>query len=398
MKNTSTARRLRYVLLALLALALATMALWPAPLPVDSASVQRGTVSQTLESEGRTRLRHPYVITAPVAALARRITLAPGDTVKSGQVLVTLDPVAAPTLDARTRAEASARIEAAQAQMQAAQAEALAAQASAEQARIEVQRLRPLAAQGLVSAQTLLMAQTTQQRSELQAQSARFHQASAAHQLQAARAALTPGGPQRQAGAPVQLTSPIDAVVLRRHLHSAQSVMPGDVLIEIGDPAALEVEVDVLSSDAVQIQPGMRVELLRWGADPTLQGVVRRVNPAAFTRTSALGVSEQRVWVIIDITSPREQWQRLGEAFRVHARFFLREAHGTLHAPGSAVFRQGDESVVFRIDAGRARLTPVQTGLHGGGRVEILRGVTQGDTLVIHPPRELTDGSRVQQP
>ncbi|MBS3911588.1 MAG: efflux RND transporter periplasmic adaptor subunit [Hydrogenophaga sp.] len=398
MTNDPTARWFRYALLLLVALALTVMALWPGSLKVDSAKVERGTVTQTLEAEGLTRLRDPYAITAPVAAMARRITLAPGDPVRAGQVLVMLDPVAAPTLDARSRAEATSRLAAAQAQLQSAQAEARSAQAIAAQAQVEAERLRPLAAQGMVSAQGLLAAETAWRRSELEAQSAHFRQATAAHQLEAARAALAVGGPGALSAAALQITSPVDGVVLRRPVESARPVMPGDALMEIGDPAALEVAVDVLSSDAVQIQSGMAVTLLRWGDGPALQGRVRRVEPGAFTKTSALGVEEQRVWVVIDISSPHEQWARLGEAYRVHSRFVLREVADTLRAPSSAVFRHNGEAQAFRMDGGKARLTAVTTGLQGDGDIEILEGLSEGDSLVIHPPRELADGARVHRP
>ncbi|MDO9146240.1 MAG: efflux RND transporter periplasmic adaptor subunit [Hydrogenophaga sp.] len=398
MTNDPTARWFRYALLLLVALALTVMALWPGSLKVDSAKVERGTVTQTLEAEGLTRLRDPYAITAPVAAMARRITLAPGDPVRAGQVLVMLDPVAAPTLDARSRAEATSRLAAAQAQLQSAQAETRSAQAIAAQAQVEAERLRPLAAQGMVSAQGLLAAETAWRRSELEAQSAHFRQATAAHQLEAARAALAVGGPGALSAAALQITSPVDGVVLRRPVESARPVMPGDALMEIGDPAALEVAVDVLSSDAVQIQSGMAVTLLRWGDGPALQGRVRRVEPGAFTKTSALGVEEQRVWVVIDISSPHEQWARLGEAYRVHARFVLREVADTLRAPSSAVFRHNGEAQAFRMDGGKARLTAVTTGLQGDGDIEILEGLSEGDSLVIHPPRELADGARVHRP
>lgn len=398
MKHIPTARWFRYALLFLVALALALMALWPDSQKVDTATVQRGTVNQTLEAEGRTRLREPYAITSPVAAMARRIGLAPGDVVRAGQVLVTLDPVAAPTLDARSRKEATARLAAAQAQLQAAQAEARSAQASAAQALVELERLRPMAAQGMVSAQGLLAAETGWQRDDLHAQSARFRQATAAHQLEAARAALALGGPGGPSASALHITSPVDGVVLRRPVESARPVLPGETLLDIGDPAALEVAVDVLSSDAVQIQHGMAVALLRWGDGPALKGTVRRVDPGAFTKTSALGVEEQRVWVVIDITSPHEQWARLGEAYRVHARFVLREVADTLHAPSSAVFRHNGGAWVFRMEAGKAHLTAVDAGLQGSGQTEIVKGLSEGDTLVIHPPRELADGARIHRP
>lgn len=397
MKN-GKARGLRYTLLAIVGVALLAMALWPETLRVDSAVVERGTVRDSFEAEGRTRVRDRYVITAPMAALARRLALEPGDRVQAGQPLVTLDPVATPTLDARSRAQSAAQVAASEAQAQAAAAEARAADSAATLARAELERLQPLARQGMVTAATLQQAEIALQRSELAAQSARFRHATAQHQWQAARAALTAAGPG--GGAALVLEAPVAGVVLKRNYQSARAVQAGEALLEIGDPAALEVEVDVLSADAVRLQEGRPVELSRWGGGPALAGRVRRVEPGAFTKVSALGVEEQRVWVMVTLSSPREQWERLGEAYRVQARFVLQQADDVLFVPGSAVFRRPDGQgwAVFRIAGGRARLQPVEIGLQGEGRSVITHGLAVGDRVVLHPPRELSDGARVRQP
>lgn len=398
-RRLSAARLLRWGTVAAVLLALAAMALWPKALRVDTATVARGDIALTLEAEGRTRLRERYTLTAPVAAIARRLGLQPGDPVRAGQVLVTLDPVAAPTLDARHRAEASAQAAAAQAQLQATQSEARSAQAAAQLALAEWQRLRPLAEQGMVSAEALQRAATARERAELEASSAGFREATARHQLDAARAALRPGGPD---GTPMRsgltLTSPVDGVLLRRHFESARPVQAGDPLLELGDPSALEVEVDVLSADAVRLSRGMPVDLLRWGGAPALSGEVARIEPGAFTKTSALGVEEQRVWVIVRLLSPRAQWERLGEAFRVNARFVLATARDVVHVPASAVFRHGEGWAVFRVDGRRARRVAVTPGLNAGDRIEVRSGLSAGDAVVLHPPRELSDGSRVVVP
>jgi HlyD family secretion protein len=381
--QAARARWFRYGLLALVVLTLAALALWPSTVRVDSAMVERGTVRDTFEAEGRTRVRDRYLITAPMTATARRLGLEPGDAVEAGQVLVTLDAATPPAL------------------AQAARAEADSAERAAALARSELDRLRPLAAQGMVPQDVLQRAETDAQRSALALQGARFRQATAAHQQEAARALLQPIGSGGTGPAVLQLRAPASGVVLRRHFQSARTVQPGEPLLEIGDPSALEVEVDVLSSDAVRLRVGQPVELLRWGGAPPLIGEVRRIEPVAFTKVSALGVEEQRVWVIVDILSPREQWAPLGEAYRVHARFVLQTATDTLHVPSGALHRSGPSGTgwaVFRIEGGKARLQAVETGLQGEGRTEIRQGLAAGDRVVLHPPRELADGARVATP
>lgn len=377
------ARRLRYFVVAASVTALLLVAMWPTARLVDTGTVDRGTVRETVDAEGRTRLRDRYVVSAPVAAMARRLTLEPGDTVAAGQVLVTLDPVVAPTLDARARLDA-------------AREEARAAEAAAAQAVAEAERQQALLQRQLVAVEAAERAQTARQRAEREAASAHFREATAAYELQAAQAVLAHGSRDRPAEAALELAAPVAGVVLRRHYESARPVQPGEPLIEIGDPAGMEIEVDVLSADAVRLREGMRVELLRWGEARALEGRVRRIEPGGFTKFSALGVEEQRVWVMVELASPREHWQRLGEAYRVNARFVLREAADVLRVPGSAVFRHGEGHAVFRMDGRRARLTPVQVGLSGGGMTQIVEGLQAGMRLIVHPDRELEDGDRVR--
>lgn len=388
------ARRFRYLAAGLVVLALLAVALWPSARMVDAGAVERGPVRETLDAEGRTRLRDRYVIAAPTAAMARRLALEPGDAVQAGQTLVVLDPGAATPLDPRTRAAAEAWVAGARASLASAREEAQAADAAARQARAEAERLRILAADRLVAVETAERADTERLRAEREAASARFREATARHQMQAAEAMLVRGR-HGDGKAELELAAPVAGVVVRRHFESARPVQAGEPLIEIGDPAGLEVEVDVLSADAVRLREGMRVELLRWGEAQPLPGRVRRVEPGGFTKVSALGVEEQRVWVVVELTGAREAWQRLGEAYRVNARFVLREREDALRAPASAVFRHGDGHAVFRIDGRRARLAPVRAGLEGGGWTEILDGLGDGDRVVVHPDRELEDGDRV---
>ncbi|WP_411832497.1 efflux RND transporter periplasmic adaptor subunit [Pseudoxanthomonas mexicana] len=392
------ARRFRYLAAGSIVLALLLMVLWPDARLVDSGAVERGAVRETLDAEGRTRLRDRYVVAAPTAAMARRLALRPGDAVEAGQPLVVLDPGTAAPLDARTRAATESWVAGARASLASAREEAQSAEAAARQARAEAERLRVLARGQLVAVETAERADTARQRAEREAASARYREATAAHQMRAAEAVLARGRAGAADGeAELVLTAPVAGVVLRRHFESARPVQAGEPLIEIGDPAAMEVEVDVLSADAVRLREGMRVELLRWGGERPLPGRVRRVEPGGFTKFSALGVEEQRVWVIVELAEPHAQWQRLGEAYRVNARFVLRERADALRAPASAVFRHGDDGhAVFRIDGARARLAPVRTGLQGGGWVEITEGLEAGDRVVVHPDRELSDRDRVR--
>jgi HlyD family secretion protein len=397
------ARVLRVGAVAGVVALLATLALWPQTRRVDIAEVKTGLVRETFEAEGRTRVRDRYVITAPMAATVRRIQLEPGDPVTAGQPLVSLEPVATPTLDARTRAQLGAEAAGARAELQAAQAQSESARYAATLARSEAERVKALRDQGMVSLQSLEQAQTLRERSELEARSATFRVSTATHRLEASEALLHPGGPQAGVQAVTVLRAPVNGVVLRRHVQSSRPVQPGEPLLEMGDPGALEVEVDVLSTDAVRLHAGQAVEILRWGGEPALRGEVARVEPTAFTKTSALGVEEQRVWVVIHLLSPHEQWRNLGEAYRVHARFVLREARDSISVPTGALFRLDNANAdghwaVFRVEGGKAQRREVEIGLRGDGQVQVLRGLSVGDLVVLHPPRELSDGDRVTTP
>jgi HlyD family secretion protein len=391
----SRPRLLRNAAVALVVLALVAAALWPDARLVDTGRVERGAVRDTLQAEGRTRLRDRYVVSAPASAMARRLALEPGDVVEAGQPLVVLDAGPAAPLDPRTRAATEAWVAGARASLASAREEAQAADAAARQARAEAARLRVLAQDRLVAAESAERAETGRQRAEREAASALFREAPARHQMQAAEAMLA-RGTRGDGTAELILDAPVAGVVLRRHFESARPVQAGEPLIEIGDPAGLEVEVDVLSADAVRLREDMRVELLRWGEAHPLAGRVRRIEPGGFTKVSALGVEEQRVWVIVELTGGHDTWRHLGDAYRVNARFVLREREDTLRAPASAVFRHGDGHAVFRIEGRRARLVPIRAGIEGEGWVEIAEGLADGDHLLVHPDRELQDGDRVR--
>lgn len=389
-------KHLRYLVAGAIVAVLVAIAAWPTARLVDSGQAVRGPVRETIEAEGRTRLRDRYVIAAPIAAMARRLQFEPGDTIAAGQVLVMLDPVTAPTLDTRSRAEAVARIAAARARLAAAREQTRAAETESAHLRTEAERMASLLRQKLVAAADAEHAATASLRAEREAASAKFQEATARHEVTAAEVVLARGSRDKPGDAALELAAPVGGVVLRRHYESARPVQSGEALLEIGDPAGMEVEVDVLSADAVRLREDMRVELLRWGGAPPLAGRVRRVEPGGFTKFSALGVEEQRVWVMVELTSPRAEWANLGEAYRVNARFILREAGDALRVPSSATFRHDDGIAAFRIDGARARVTPVTTGIEGEGWIQVTDGLAEGDRVVLHPDRELEDGQRVR--
>jgi HlyD family secretion protein len=172
--------------------------------------------------------------------------------------------------------------------------------------------------------------------------------------------------------------------------------MTGAPLMELGDPGDLEVVIEVLSRDGAVIQPGTRVELEQWGGAEALQARVRLVEPAAFTKISALGVEEQRVNVIADIVTPVEKRANLGDNFRVEARIVTWEATNVLKVATGAVFRRGDDSGVFLVRNSRAKLQPIKTGRSSGTETEIVSGVTESDEVVIFPGDRIHDGDRVK--
>jgi HlyD family secretion protein len=386
--------------LGLAAAVVAGLLVWgfrPTPALVDVEPVTRGALAVTVEDEGRTRVIDRYEISAPIASQTRRITLDVGDPVREGDVLVTLDAVAAPALDVRAVALARARVGAAEAALATAREDRRAAEATARFARAEAQRVRELGAQELVARSAVEQAEAEARRAEALERSATFRMRTAASELEATRTALAHGGGRDPAATGVfQLRAPVSGRVLRRHFESSRVVQPGEPILVIGDPASLQVEVDVLSSDAVRISAGQRVELERWGGSEPLGGRVRRVEPVGFTKISALGVEEQRVWVIVELTDPPERWARLGDGYRVNARFVLWEAVEVLRVPTSSLFRHGEVWAVFVAHRGRARLRPVEIAERGSRHTRIISGVVEGERVIVHPGRDLADGARIR--
>lgn len=370
----------------------------PRAVPVDAAPAKKGPLAVTVDEEGKTRVGERYVVSAPMSGYARRIALNVGDAVKAGQVLVQIEPARSDALDPRSRAQAHAQVNAAQANVAAAQQTAQAAAAQADLARQELRRTESLRAANFISEQALDKTRTEVSRTQAVHLAAQHAINVARFQLETARAALanTSKAQTGQTAETLSVRAPVDADVLKLVHESEGLVQAGQSLIEIGNPETLEVEVEVLSTHAVQIAPGTKVLLDRWGGEKTLLGTVRVIEPAGFTKVSALGVEEQRVRVIADIVSPREIWRRLGDGYRVEARFVIWERTDVLQIPASALFRLNQGWAVFVIDNARAKTRPVEIGQRAGLIVQVLSGIKAGDQIVTHPDDKIADGGRVK--
>lgn len=370
------------------------LALRPRTMSVTTAVVTRGPLTVTIDEDGRTRVRDRFVVTSPVAGELMRITLEPGDPVERGRtVLATVRPAAPVPLDARTRAELEAARGAAEAALGRAEAEQRRAANALALIERQLARSEALAAAGALAREMLEVQQAEQRAAADAARAAEFAVAQARQEVEGVRARLGAGNAAPGARA-LTITSPIDGVVLARHGESQRVVAPGEPLLEIGDAGAIEIVADLLSADAVRVQPGARVFIDQWGGDTTLEGRVRRVEPSGFTRISALGVEEQRVNVIIDFVD-RESAARLGDGFRVEVRIVTWEQPSVLQAPSSTLFRLGSDWAVYVVEDGVAHVRRVTVGQRGARSVEIVEGLEEGLTLVAYPPDSLTDGTRV---
>jgi HlyD family secretion protein len=206
---------------------------------------------------------------------------------------------------------------------------------------------------------------------------------------------LCPGAPGASRAFAVR--SPVAGRVLRVPQTSEATVALGAPLIEVGDTARMEIVAELLTTDALRTQPGSRVVIERWGGPGTLQGRVRRVEPAAFTKVSALGVEEQRVNVLIDLTSPHAQWQALGDGYRVSVRIVALSEPQVLRVPVSAVFPRPEGGMaVFVLDGSHARLTAVELGARNGTEAWVKSGLSEGATVIVYPGANVSDGARVK--
>jgi HlyD family secretion protein len=372
----------------------------PQAVSVDLASVVRGPLVVTVDEEGETRVRDVFVLSAPVAGRALRIESEVGDAVVAEQTVVAeIEPVDPAFLDVRSEAQAEASLQAADANKVLAESELAEAEAEFDFASAELERARRLIKSETISERALDDAQRHFRRTRATVATARARLQVRSFELKRARAQLvSPVHTQAAHGACecVPLLAPVDGRILRVHHKSEGVVEAGDPLVEIGDPGDLEVVTDFLSSDAVKIVPGQRVIIEEWGGETALEGRVRLVEPFGFTKVSALGIEEQRVNVIIDFTSPRTDWQRLGHGYQLEVGVVLWEGSDVRKLPLTALFRHGGDWAVFVEEDGRARLRVIKVGRRTGLEAEIVEGIDTGDRVVVSPSDRITDGVRIR--
>lgn len=383
---TKATKRLVLVLVLLAAAALATAVLRPQPAAVETGTAARGPLRVSIEEEGETRIHDRYVTAAPVAGRLERITLHPGDAVAAGEAVAHLDPV---PLDPRSRQQAEARLAAAEASQREADAGVRSERAGLDQVRKTLQRIERLAREKVIAAEELDAARTAVKTAESALEGAQHRARAAAFDVENARAALLEGAAE---GESVPVLAPVDGRVLRVCEECEKVVAAGTPLLELGNPGDLEVVVDILSTDAVQVQPGAPM-LLEVGDGKTLRGRVRTVEPSGFTKVSPLGVEEQRVNVIGDLL---DRASGLGDRFRVEAQIVVWESNDVLRIPAGALFRDGESWAVFTVEAGRAHRRPVKIGHRNPDAAEVLEGLKAGETVVVHPSDAIEEGVRVE--
>lgn len=391
-------RAKRWVGGVILVVVLAGLALLlrPAPVRVETGKVEQGRFVQVVEEDGRTRVRERYAVNATLTGYLERSQVEEGDAVEAGTLLATIRPLAPPLLDVRTRQELEARVGAAEAARRSAEAVVEKAEADWRFAQADAARARELERQGAMTRQDRERAELALQTAARSLEAARSEAHRTVHELQQARAALLGGGGTRESRERWELLSPVRGRVLKVLRESEGFVAAGEPLFELGDPGRLEVVVDVLTPDAVLVHAGDAVELVQWGGKKTLQGRVRLVDPSAVTKVSALGVEEQRVDVLIELTSPPDEWRDLGDGYRVEARIRVHQSEGVVKVPASALFREGEAWAAFVVADGRARKHTVQVGESNGLESVVQSGLSPGDTVILHPGDRVRDGVRVE--
>jgi HlyD family secretion protein len=425
-----------FVLLVLAAIAAGlAYAFMPQPVEVDLVEVRRGDLQVTVDEDGKTRIREKYVVSAPLNGRILRISLDPGDTVVAGKTLLTMiEPRDPELLDARSVAQAEARVQAAEAAVRQSAAQFEKARHAQSLAERNVTRDRQAARTDAISQAELDTSEFEFRQANEEFRVARIAEEIARFELEQSKAALIRSRPRDESaensaqqlvstvsngnsskgnsdsgshdasevpngngGWNFPIYSPINGRVLRVLQESAAVVTPGAPLVELGDPDDLEVEIDVLSRDAVKIHPNDLVYLEHWGGDRPLEGRVRNVEPSGFTKISTLGVEEQRVYVIVDLVDPPDERTTLGDGFRVEARVVIDEVRNALKVPTSALFRVGDGPAVFQVVEGIVRQQKVKTGRQNGLEAEILEGLNEGDRVVLHPSDQIEEGVQVRQ-
>ncbi|NMG38206.1 HlyD family efflux transporter periplasmic adaptor subunit [Chelativorans sp. ZYF759] len=378
-----------------------TWAFWPEPVPVDLATVERGPMEVTVSANGVTRIRDTYLVTAPIAGTTTRSPVEVGDDVVANETVVaTIQPAAPALLDARARAQAEAAVEEAVAALRHAQTNVERAEADLDHAQNQYERTRRLAEQGTIPLRMRDDAALQLRTVESALEAARTDVVRQEATLRRTRAQLLgpegEGGPREPGECCVRIHAPASGSVLSIENVSARLVQAGEPLLTIGRPDELEIEVELLSADAVRISEGAAAHIGRWGGPGELAARVRRIEPSAYTRVSALGIEEQRVRVRLDLLTPSDERAGLGDNFRVFVRVVEWAGEDVLRVPVGALFRAGENWAVYRMaEDDRARMVLVEIGRRTALEAEVLSGLETGDRVVLYPADRIDEGTSV---
>jgi HlyD family secretion protein len=379
-------------------LVLLVKALLPKPITVETGVVVRGPLTTTVLEEGKTRIRHRYLITPPVAGYLNRVPLRAGDRIEAGKtVLATVQPQPASFLDPRARAEAEARVKASEAARMQRETQVERARAALDLAQKELVRAKELKKSGAIATKEWDAADNQVSILTREVNTAQFALQVAEFELAQSRAALnqvqTPAAPNANA---LEIVAPVDGYVLNVYEESARMIAAGTQIMEVGDATDLEAEIELLSSDAVGVQPGADVSIEQWGGDAPLRGKVTVIEPGGYTKISALGVEEQRVKVRVNFVDALPPSVTFGDRYRVEARIVIWHSDSVLQVPTGALFRRGGDWMTFLFDGGKARQTKVEIAHNNGIAAEVRSGLTEGQRIILHPPDAVAEGSSVE--
>ena len=368
-----------------------------APIAVETGMITRGPLTVTVLEEGKTRIRHRYLITPPVAGYLNRVPLRAGARIEAGRtVLATIQPQPAGFLDPRSRAEAEARVKASEAAMMQRETQIERARAALDLAQKEMGRAKELKKSGAIATKDWDTAESQVSLLSRDLNTAQFAMQVSEFELAQARAALNQvQTPQTENSDPLKIIAPVDGYVLNVFEESARMVMAGTQIMEVGDHTDLEAEIELLSSDAVGVQPGADVSIEQWGGEKPLRGKVTVVEPGGYTKVSALGVEEQRVKVRVNFIDPLPPGTTLGDRFRVEARIVTWHGENVLQIPTGALFRSGGDWMTFLFTGGKARQTKVEIAHNNGVTAEVRSGLAQGQRVILHAPDAVADGAKV---
>ena len=398
MAVSSFKKRSGWIVAGLVLSLVLVLAFLPDPLQVDLGRVEVGPMQVTLDHEGKTRIQNRFIISAPVDGHFTRIEIEPGDPVQAAATLLTRIQAGPPSLlDQRSLTQAEAEVREAQSRLLLAQAESERARSASQLANREQKRFLELVPTGFVSGLEADRVKTEAETAQSSLDSAVAAVQTAGHQLEAAqiRASTPIVSTNESDQGQIEIYSPVDGIVLRRIRQSTSAVRAGEPLLEIGNPEDLEVVADFLSTDAVQMTPGMKVFIHQWGGSEKLLGSIRRVEPSGFLKISALGVEEQRVDVVILFETPYQAWKELGDEYRVEVQVVVWESESVIKVPTNALFREGDGWATFVVENGRVAKQQVVIGHRNPLEAEVLEGLRAGTQVIAHPAEAIEPGVSV---